>query len=310
MDFSPGAGKQPGGLRSSSRGIGGTEVGGVFKLPESANASWKDILTRSIEDLIKERGERDDRLLFLWDEMPFMLDEIRKRDGELVAMEVLDVLRSLRQDHPDLRMLVTGSIGIHHVLSALKEADYRGEPLNDLFPIEIEPLGPEHAVELTRQLIDGENLAVEDIDGVVSRIARVADGFPFYIHHLVKTLALRGEKVTSGAVNEAVSHQLMDEDDPWELVHYRTRIDGYYGGGRTRRPAHPGSPGHRPRAECAKRHPRRTQTSKRLRQPRTPARDSQAHGERSLHQTPTHRRLRLPIPSRPALVETRPWTLT
>ncbi len=34
-------------------------------------------------------------MVFFWDEMPFLLANIAKREGPAVAMEVLDVLRSL-----------------------------------------------------------------------------------------------------------------------------------------------------------------------------------------------------------------------
>lgn len=77
------------------RGLGGTEIGGVFKLPKLESTAWKDILTCSIRDLCKEREDSDEHLLFLWDEMPYMLEHIRDREGEATALEVLDVLRGL-----------------------------------------------------------------------------------------------------------------------------------------------------------------------------------------------------------------------
>ena len=84
--------------------MGGTEVGGLFKLPETAGPHWKDVLIRSVEDLIHENDATGAKLLFLWDEMPFMLANIRDREGEQTAMEVLDLLRALRQTHSGLRM--------------------------------------------------------------------------------------------------------------------------------------------------------------------------------------------------------------
>ncbi|MDP1588579.1 MAG: hypothetical protein Q8M07_12600, partial [Prosthecobacter sp.] len=79
--------------------MGGTEIGGLFKFPEQAGAHWKDVLTRAVEDLIHENDAAGSKLLFLWDEIPFMLANIRDREGEQTAMEVLDLLRALRQTH-------------------------------------------------------------------------------------------------------------------------------------------------------------------------------------------------------------------
>ena len=112
--------------------LGGTEVGGLFKLPEKAGAQWKDVLTRAVEDLIHENDASGTKLLFLWDEVPFMLANIRDREGEQTAMEVLDLLRALRQTHAGLRMVITGSIGLHHVLSSLKDKNYANSPTNDM----------------------------------------------------------------------------------------------------------------------------------------------------------------------------------
>ena len=61
--------------------MGGIEVSGLFKLPEKSGAHWKDVITRSIEDLIHENDAAGTKLLFLWDEMPFMLANIRDGEG-------------------------------------------------------------------------------------------------------------------------------------------------------------------------------------------------------------------------------------
>jgi hypothetical protein len=96
--------------------LSGTEISG-FKLPDIAASHWKTVLTNTVEDLV----EHQDRMVILfWDEMPLMLYNIKQRNSEDVAMEVLDTLRSLRQMHPKLRMVFTGSIGLHNVITSLK----------------------------------------------------------------------------------------------------------------------------------------------------------------------------------------------
>lgn len=209
--------------------LGGTEVGGLFKLPQTGGSHWKDVLTRAIEDLIHENDATDKNLLFLWDEVPFMLANIRDREGEQTAMEVLDLLRSLRQTHAGLRMVITGSIGLHHVLSSLKDKNYANSPTNDMAAIDVPPLSEQDAIELAVSLIDGETLPSPDKPEVAAKIAREADCFPFYIHHIVKALKIRGLGATPDNVEHVVASQLVDANDPWELLHYRERIPIYYG---------------------------------------------------------------------------------
>jgi hypothetical protein len=207
----------------------GAEIGGIIKLPEKSDVHWKDVLTRTIEDLVNENDTSGTKLLFLWDEMPFMLANIRDREGEQTAMEVLDLLRALRQTHSALRMIITGSIGLHHVLSSLKEKNYANSPVNDMAPIDVPPLQEADAVNLAMLLIEGEDLRSDDIASAAAAIACEADCFPFYIHHIVKALKIRGLDATCENVAHVVAMRLVDANDPWELLHYRERIPIYYG---------------------------------------------------------------------------------
>ena len=85
----------------------------------SGRRPWKALLTAAVHDLLAEKQEV--RPVFLWDEVPYMIDHIRRADGEQAAVEVLDTLRSLRQEYPDLRMVFSGSIGLHHVLGSIRD---------------------------------------------------------------------------------------------------------------------------------------------------------------------------------------------
>ncbi|MFV2044149.1 MAG: hypothetical protein ACC700_13075 [Anaerolineales bacterium] len=211
------------------KSIGGIEVGGLIKLPSlSRETPWKDILSSSIQDLADEHSNLNDRLLFLWDEVPFMLANIKNHEGESVAMEVLDILRGLRQSC-DIRMILTGSIGLHHVISSLKLKGYANSPVNDTLAVTIPPLGHEYACELASKLIEGEHILSESHQHLVETIAHLSDGFPFYIHHIVKALKQSGLEGTPDAAEQIVSQQLLDANDPWELKHYSDRIPTYYG---------------------------------------------------------------------------------
>ncbi len=207
--------------------LGGTEVCGLFKLPEKAGAQWKDVLTRAVEDLIHE-NDGNTKLLFLWDEMPFMLMNIRNGEGEQVAMQVLDHLRWLRQTHGDLRMVITGSIGLHHVITALKEKNYSNSPVNDMAPIDVPPLSDDDAAQLAGMLIEGENLKSPEHAAAARTIAHEADCFAFYVHHIVRGLKVHGLDATPKNIEKVVATHLVDSNDPWQLMHYRERISTYY----------------------------------------------------------------------------------
>lgn len=206
--------------------LGGAEVGGVFKVPQLQSQHWKSLLTHTIEDLV-EHQER--KLIFFWDELPLMIYNIKQSCGEIVAMEVLDLLRALRQTHESLRMVFTGSIGLHNVLSELKRAGYANNPVNDMAKVDVPPLLCDStAATLVEALFRGERIQPTDLAAVTHHIAQAVNGFPFYIQHIVEKLALLNKPVTEVLVDEIVSEYLVDDNDAWELRHFRTRIDTYY----------------------------------------------------------------------------------
>jgi hypothetical protein len=206
--------------------LGGTEVGGVLTIPTAGPSRWKDLLTSTIEKLAE--NQKDKKLVFFWDEMPYMLDSIQRNEGEPTAMELLDTLRTLRHDHESFRMVITGSIGLHHVISKLKDAKYSNRPLNDLFTIEVKPLDPSDAQDLTEKLLDGEKIKVTDQAEIAAAIAGEADCFPFYIHHVVRRLKTEPGPIGIDIVKQTVAELIADSNDPWELKHFRERLDTYY----------------------------------------------------------------------------------
>ncbi len=207
--------------------LGGIELGGTIKLPEKVATPWKEVLTKAIEDLMHE-NDYGTKLLFLWDELPFMLMNIRDGEGEQTAMQVLDHLRWLRQTHSGLRMVITGSVGLHHVLTSLKEKSYANSPVNDMATVDVPPLEPNDAASLAISLIDGESLPSPDKPAAAAAIAREADCFAFYIHHIVRGLKIMEWDASPENVAKVVASHLIDANDTWELLHYRERIATYY----------------------------------------------------------------------------------
>ncbi|MCZ6635303.1 MAG: ATP-binding protein, partial [bacterium] len=108
-----------------------------LKFPKIAAPHWKGLLNKTLEDLMDHQNHT---VIFFWDELPLMLYKIHQSEGEQVAMEILDALRSLRQMHTGLRMVFTGSIGLHNILSSLKQAGYANAPTSDMGIEEVPPL--------------------------------------------------------------------------------------------------------------------------------------------------------------------------
>lgn len=204
----------------------GVEIGGLVKFPEAAGAHWKSLLENTLEDL----AENQDRLVVLfWDELPSMLKSIAGNSGEPVAMEILDTLRGLRQMHGRLRMVYSGSIGLHHVTAALKEAGHGNDATNDMRIIEVPELALEDASFLAGELLDGEQLQCEDRNATAESIARATDCIPYYIHWVVAAMKDRGDVADGQLAERIVAEAMVDDQDSWHLEHYRDRLEKYYG---------------------------------------------------------------------------------
>ena len=204
--------------------LSGAQILGV-KLPTIAAPHWKALLERILGDLA-QHGDR--QTILCWDELPWMLQKIARSEGETVVMDLLDTLRSLRQTHANLRMIYTGSIGLHHVVTALREEGYVNSPVNDMRTVEVPPLDDGHAEALAKALIQGEGLTSGTLDETAAIIARRVDAIPFYIHHVVATMADRGQAATPEIAETIVAEALANAQD-WDLEHFRSRLGAYYG---------------------------------------------------------------------------------
>jgi hypothetical protein len=144
-------------------------------------------------------------------------------------MEVLDVLRSLRQSSATgrgFRMVLCGSIGLHHVVGALKQQGYQNQPVNDMLLVEVPPLDLPVATELATRLLAGEGLTGDpNAPGI---IAELTGGFPYYIHWVVSELRMAGSTASRAEIDLVVNKLLTAPHDPCNFRHFKERLDGYY----------------------------------------------------------------------------------
>ncbi len=219
------AGKMAGKARRLAQKLQGVQLGKV-KFPRELAPNWKLLLEATLKDLVTQQ---EDRLVLFWDEIPYMLQNIAAREGEAQAVDLLDNLRALRQSLPEIRMVFTGSIGLHHVLSSFRKGGLSHAPTNDMFVLEVPPLSEADAADLALALLEGEGIPCGNPRAVALAVARGVDGVPFYIHHIVDRLASLSGPVDPGRVEALVEENLTAPSDPWHMSHYRERLGSYYG---------------------------------------------------------------------------------
>jgi hypothetical protein len=183
-------------------------------------------MTQTIADLMEQ--DQDRLVLFFWDEMPLMLFNIKERESPQAAMEVLDTLRSLRQTHQKIRMVFTGSIGLHMLISSLRRFGYSNDPTNDMDTQDVEPLEIPDAMNLALLLLKGENIMGDNLEKTAREIAVAVDGIPHYIHHVIDQIKNLGGQTSDDIVERVVSTCLTEPSDRWHMSYYRDRLDTYY----------------------------------------------------------------------------------
>lgn len=209
-----------------------TVFGAKLKLPAEIGGDWKSLL----ESLLNDLSATGERIVLAFDEVPLMLEAIKRGEvdsqgvarGEAVVMEILDALRAARQMDSTLRMIYTGSLGLHHVLTTLREQGYQNDPTNDMTTVEVEPLDLEDASELSRRLLIGEMITCIDLEKSAQRLAEVTDGMPYYIQHLVEGMVTNGTDGDPTTIDRLLTERLTDLRDPWHLRYYDERIDTHY----------------------------------------------------------------------------------
>lgn len=210
-------------LRRAARSFGkrlSFQAGGVTLAPDSSMPDLDEVVTAAVM-------ESDNRLLLILDELPLFVREANRRTGtEADGTATLDMLRRLRESNPGLRLLCLGSVGFHHVLGTASGV------LNDTERVRLSPLSctgeDSDAAYLARCLLHG--IDVNAGTEVADCIALEVEGVPFYVHKVAQSLErMPGAAVTDEDIRALVERALTAPDDPWELRHYRTRIELYYG---------------------------------------------------------------------------------
>jgi hypothetical protein len=204
--------------------LGGAEFGDV-KLPK-ISSHWKNILSALFQDIFAEEPRP---VVFFWDELPLFLYNVKESSGEQDAMELLDALRGLRQKYSNLRMVFTGSVGIHQVIGSLRKHGYANDPTNDMATIEVPPLHPNDGSLLAGLLLTGERINILGGQAEVSRaISEAAGHIPYYVHCLVSRVRGTRGRIDSNGVKSCLQELIADPNDPAHFQYYQSRLTTYY----------------------------------------------------------------------------------
>ncbi|MFN8018147.1 MAG: hypothetical protein U0P45_08495 [Acidimicrobiales bacterium] len=210
--------------------LGHTSIGPIT-LPAFEPKDWRVHLEELFAAVAEHLEGRP--LALLWDEAPWMVEKVRRDTDWQTAADLLDELRAIRQRHPTIRFLFTGSIGFHHVLRDLRDGASHLSAINDMRKEELPPLATDDAVELARALMRwsaaNRGASFADDHAVAARIAERCEGIPWFIHATVDDLPQRDAPIDVEDVDRVIEAARMASADGWELRHYVDRLDEYYG---------------------------------------------------------------------------------
>lgn len=189
---------------------------------ELAKLSWRKLLEQLFADLNEHAQESQLHVVLIWDEFTYFLSDLIGEGHGRAAMDLLDSLRAARQTHPNIRMLLTGSIGLPEIERRLHAAGHRNRALNDV-AVEIVPLFDEaNAREVVAALLRGAEL--EPGAEVIERIIERSEGHPMLIQLLVEGLK-QAHSPTVDAVDTHFRSLVEPPGDPLDLRYYSERIE-------------------------------------------------------------------------------------
>jgi hypothetical protein len=163
-----------------------------------------------------------------------MLDEIIKQEGgEKIAGEILNLLHTLRAEYPRVRMILTGSVGLHHILHKLRRSGFNNPVNNDMDVLSVMPLKNEFAVGFARSLLEAKSIPCQDLAMTAATIAQEVDNIPYYIDGVVKRFRYhapdRPLEIDVDMIRQEIRAMLVDADKTLQMAHYLDRIKNYYG---------------------------------------------------------------------------------
>lgn len=203
----------------------GVEVAGPISVKIGVSTRTPtDLLSETVRSVDEHLGDGA-LLVIAMDEVPLAIGNIARNEGPDAANQLLQTLRSLRRRQSNLRWIVCGSVGFHHIL---RDCHATEGVLNDLVNLPLGPLATADAKELSQRLLLGIGRNADD--QAVEALVENSGQIPFLIHALAHGLGDAGTgPVTADDVAEAFVAFMDDRDGSRAVTHLVTRLDPLYG---------------------------------------------------------------------------------
>ena len=200
--------------------------GAKVKFKEAIGQDWRTTARK----LLLEMEKIDETVVFIFDELPAMLENFRDRVGDDAGREFMAWFRSVRLQQKDRlrlhRFIVGGSIGIDLILRRLETVD----KLNDFERLYVEPLQVEDAQRLVGDL--AATMEIQLDEALVERIfALIGPPVPYFIHLLFSQLGQlplsRRQPLRRDALEDVYQRRILGPTCKHYFDHYRERLKRY-----------------------------------------------------------------------------------
>jgi hypothetical protein len=200
--------------------------GARVKFREDITSDWRNVARR----LLLELEKAGPTLVFIFDELPAMLDKVRHASSDDEARSFMAWFRSVRMQQQDElrrhRFLVGGSTGLDLILRHLSAPD----TLNDFARIYVEPLTRNEAVRLVEDLARSSGLGLPEAL-VDSLLALLGPPVPYFIHLLFSQLDQlpphQRQLLTYDVLEATYRERVLGPACKRYFDHYETRLARY-----------------------------------------------------------------------------------
>jgi hypothetical protein len=200
--------------------------GAKVKFKKALPEDWREGAKRLMVELEKVSPT----VVFIFDELPSMLERFRADLGDEEARSFLAWFRTVRLQRKDRlrrhRFIVGGSIGIDLILRRLGTDDR----LNDFERLYVEPLSDAEATRLVGDLADSLEVQIPP-DLAPRLLALLGPPVPYFIHMLFSQLAqlpaAKRQPVSAQALDEVYNQRVLGPTCKHYFDHYRTRLARY-----------------------------------------------------------------------------------
>lgn len=166
---------------------------------------------KEFDKLLTQLGKDDTQIVFMLDEFPQTLENIKAKHSATIAEQFLQKCRKQRQTcPPNIRFIYTGSIGLPHVVGGITSSNV----INDLNTVEVPPLSPENAKDMATKILANYDVKYDSdmLDHLMQRLRWL---IPFHIQLALQEVIDIYEEST-----ESITRSDIDEVFK-RLLHYR-----------------------------------------------------------------------------------------